>query len=338
MKGFLVKRLWALLSVASLSLSLSACGSDDAKDNNATPSASSSTTETVSAEECMNSVNVTSDGMPKVNTKGETPVIDFTGATQPEDVRLSLIEEGKGEKSSGDGSVKVNYVGYVWGSTKAFDSSFARGTEATFSLTNVIPGFTCAFNNRSVGDKFIVSIPARYGYGPSGGNESAGIGEKDTIVFYVELLGIIDSDAVGEKSAQRVTQDNDLPVTITGGIGEVVTDVTVKEGQTEPKETKVIVIAKGSGEPLKDGDTALISIFATSWDGTQKYSTYKTGDENVAKNVGVQSIPVGSAGVEGLVDVPRGSRVLLLDPAREADEASGQTASPASANVLDIVE
>jgi FKBP-type peptidyl-prolyl cis-trans isomerase FklB len=87
--------------------------------------------------------------------------------------------------------VSVHYIGtFIDG--KEFDNSVKRGQPATFGVTGVIAGWTQILQKMAVGDKWRVIIPSDLGYGDRDYN---GIPAGSTLIFEMELLGVIKPDA-----------------------------------------------------------------------------------------------------------------------------------------------
>ena len=101
-------------------------------------------------------------------------------------LQYEVIVMGDGAKPSADDTVTVHYRGTLLDGTE-FDSSYARNQEATFGLSQVIPGWTEGLQLMPVGSKFKFYIPSSLAYGANG---PPSIGPNATLVFEVELLGI----------------------------------------------------------------------------------------------------------------------------------------------------
>ncbi len=102
-------------------------------------------------------------------------------------LQYSVITEGDGAKPKATNEVSVHYRGTLIDGTE-FDSSYSRGSPATFPLNQVIPGWTEGVQLMSVGSKFQFVVPYELGYGERGAGGS--IGPFETLVFEVELLEI----------------------------------------------------------------------------------------------------------------------------------------------------
>lgn len=83
--------------------------------------------------------------------------------------------------------VKVHYRGTLKDG-REFDSSYKRGTPATFPLNRVIPCWTEGLQKMKVGEKAKLFCPSKTAYG----SQSVGalIGPNTDLYFEVELLGI----------------------------------------------------------------------------------------------------------------------------------------------------
>ncbi|HET8898991.1 MAG TPA: FKBP-type peptidyl-prolyl cis-trans isomerase [Rhodanobacteraceae bacterium] len=101
-------------------------------------------------------------------------------------LQYKIEKQGTGPKPKSTDTVQVNYEGTLLDGT-VFDSSYKRGTPATFPLNGVIPGWTEALQLMPVGSKYTVWIPAKLAYGDHGAGP---IGPNSTLKFQVELLKI----------------------------------------------------------------------------------------------------------------------------------------------------
>ncbi len=101
------------------------------------------------------------------------------------------LRAGDGPKPTAEDAVEVHYKGTLIDGTE-FDSSYSRGTPVTFGLNQVIPGWTEGLQLMPVGSKFQLVIPPELGYGPGGAGAS--IGPNATLVFEVELIGIVEAE------------------------------------------------------------------------------------------------------------------------------------------------
>ncbi|MCL9982236.1 MAG: FKBP-type peptidyl-prolyl cis-trans isomerase [Erythrobacter sp.] len=82
--------------------------------------------------------------------------------------------------------ITVHYEGRLLDGT-VFDSSYARGTPATFPLGRLVEGWQRAIPNMGVGETIEIAIPSDLAYGPVGRGP---IPPNATLVFKVELIAI----------------------------------------------------------------------------------------------------------------------------------------------------
>lgn len=257
---------------------------------------------------------------------GDAPQFTFPDSGPPADLQVEVLSEGEGPMVQPGAAVLADYAGIVWGGEETFDDSYSRGAPSLFSLSGVVQGWTDGIPAHPVGSRLLISIPPELGYGPSGGQPSAGIGPEDTIVFVIDLVEAYNPDQAGEADATVTTEAAELPVQVHGEVGEPAT-VTVPDGTTEPTEVEVITIAEGSGEVVAAGQSVAAAYAMTSWDGAEQDVSWPgDGQEGTGPYAG----PVGQGYiVDATVDVPVGSRVLVLLPANDTQ--------PATAWLLDIL-
>jgi FKBP-type peptidyl-prolyl cis-trans isomerase FkpA/FKBP-type peptidyl-prolyl cis-trans isomerase FklB len=102
-------------------------------------------------------------------------------------LQYQVIRMGNGPVPKPTDKVRVNYVGTLLDGTE-FDSSYKNGQPVEFALNQVIPGWTEGVGLMPVNSKYRFWIPSNLGYGPNG---QGPIGANSTLVFEIELLGIV---------------------------------------------------------------------------------------------------------------------------------------------------
>ncbi len=105
--------------------------------------------------------------------------------TLPSGLQYIVLKEGNGKKPGPATMVTVHYEGSLT-EGKIFDSSYKRGTPATFGVHQVIRGWTEALQLMPIGSKWRLFIPSSLGYGERGAGGS--IPPYSTLIFDVELL------------------------------------------------------------------------------------------------------------------------------------------------------
>ena len=102
-------------------------------------------------------------------------------------LQYKIIEAGGDRKPKATESVTVNYRGTTIDG-KEFDSSYKRGTPATFPLNRVISGWTEGLQLIGEGGKIELYIPSGLAYGERG--SGANIPPNSALFFEVELIKI----------------------------------------------------------------------------------------------------------------------------------------------------
>ncbi|MCS1408732.1 MAG: Outer membrane protein MIP [Verrucomicrobia subdivision 3 bacterium] len=115
-------------------------------------------------------------------------------------LQYKVIREGDGAIPSSTDLVKVHYRGTLIDGT-VFDSSYDRGTPASFSVMGVIKGWTEALQLMKVGSKWQLFVPSELAYGERGAGTS--IGPNSTLIYDVELLEITTTTPPIPKTAAK---------------------------------------------------------------------------------------------------------------------------------------
>lgn len=102
-------------------------------------------------------------------------------------LQYKVITQGNGAVPKATDRVKVDYEGTLIDGT-VFDSSYKRGTPATFGVTQVIKGWTEALQLMPVGSKWELYIPYQLAYGDRETGKE--IKPYSALIFTVELKEI----------------------------------------------------------------------------------------------------------------------------------------------------
>ena len=109
---------------------------------------------------------------------------------KPSGLQCKILATGKGKAPAATSSVTVHYTGKLVDGT-IFDSSVERGEPATFTVNQVIPGWTEALQLMHEGDKWMLFIPSDLGYGDRGAGGQ--IPPNAALIFEVELIKVNES-------------------------------------------------------------------------------------------------------------------------------------------------
>ena len=107
--------------------------------------------------------------------------------TTPSGLQYKILREGSGSSPQASDSVTVHYKGSLIDGTE-FDSSYTRGTPASFALNKVIPGWREAILLMQEGAHYKLYLPQEIGYGERGND--AKVPGYATLIFEVELLKV----------------------------------------------------------------------------------------------------------------------------------------------------
>jgi peptidylprolyl isomerase len=110
-----------------------------------------------------------------------------TAKHPPTKLRVVPLVKGTGATVKKGQQVTVDYYGSVWRSNKAFDSSFARGTPATFKVGvgSLIKAWDAKIPGLKVGSRVLIIAPPGQAYGSQA---QQAIPANSTLVFVVDVL------------------------------------------------------------------------------------------------------------------------------------------------------
>lgn len=118
------------------------------------------------------------------------PTITIATDAQPAtELGVADIQEGTGAEAQAGDTLTVNYCGVGLGGKTLFDSSWTRGTPATFGLSQVIQGWQQGVPGMKVGGYRLLVIPGELAYGDAP-PDGAGIAPNETLIFVVQLTAI----------------------------------------------------------------------------------------------------------------------------------------------------
>jgi peptidylprolyl isomerase len=298
-----VKTLLVAAVAASLGL-LAACGDDGDPSATTSSSAPASASPSGSASPSASKASVKpSDNLDAITVTGaygKEPKVTFKAPWAIDKTRTEVLSKGDGPTLQAGSPVTVNYVGINGRTGKTFDNSFSRGEPATFSLDQVVPGFSKGLTGQQQGSRVLIAMPGSDGYDSNGGNPQIGVEVGDTLIFVVDIVAAPLDGPEGTK----VDPKPGLPtVTDKDGVPEVTMPKT-----DPPTELTVQPIIKGDGAKVAATDTITFNYRWYTWDGQLLEDSYKTGPQTYQ----LSGLLPGMA--KGLTGQTVGSRVLLIVP------------------------
>lgn len=298
--------------VLSTVLALTGCSGDSKSQASATPTAPARL-------DCSSlTIDTDSAALPQVGGDAAAPSLTWSGQGAPANLTVKTLTAGQGAEVTPASYVVSNYAGWRWGEQTVFDSSYARGEPLTLAAADFIDGWRCGLIGHHVGDRLVMAIPSELAYGDNPSNGAP----AGPLVF---VMDIVDVPTTASATMEGEADVAALGVTVSGELGAPAT-VSVNPGTAEPTEDKIVVLARGAGEPITAQDTVGANIARTTWDNSVFESTWDIG---APSRITVSAAP----DLTGLVGVPVGSRVVMVQAA--GTDANG-TVVPARAYVIDI--
>ncbi|MCL8012405.1 FKBP-type peptidyl-prolyl cis-trans isomerase [Streptomyces sp. AS02] len=121
------------------------------------------------------------------NTDGKAPSLEVPKTDPPKKLVANYVLEGDGDEVTAANSVLVQYKGVQWDTGKEFDSTYANKQLASFSLQQVVKGWSQGLTGKKVGSRVLIVIPPELGYGDNP-QPGSGISKGATLVFTVDIL------------------------------------------------------------------------------------------------------------------------------------------------------
>ncbi len=132
-------------------------------------------------------------GLPTVaGRRGHKPEITIPKTDPPKELVADTLIQGDGAVVKAGETIVAQYVGVIWADGRQFDASWDRGSPASFPVGSgqVIPAWDTGIVGKRIGSRVLIVAPPAEGYGPQG-NAQAGISGTDTLVFVVDILGVV---------------------------------------------------------------------------------------------------------------------------------------------------
>ncbi len=281
-----------LITCVAAALVLSGCGSDDD-----------------SVDAAFESIEITDGATPKVSVPE-----GFSSAS----TETKVIKAGGGETVEDGDTVKVNYLAVNGRTGQQFDSSYASGRAATFTLdeSSLLPGFVKALGDQKIGSRILVAIAPEDGFGQA--RAELDLKADDTMVFLFDLVADVPDEAQGADKKlpvdvpQITLDDDDHPSGFKAG-GDV---------DPDPAAPSLDVVIEGDGPEIEAGQNVV-----TQYVG-QIYPDGEVFDSSWKRDMPATFQMVEGGAISCFTDqIPGqkvGSRILLVCPPDSAYGAEGR--------------
>lgn len=288
----------ALSGVLALSLlGLAACGSDSSDPESGGASLSSVTIE---------------------GKQGEEPKVTFDGRLDGSKEETKVVIEGDGETvADGDTASASFWIGNGFTQEEA-SSTYANGPQSVELTAEVLKPLREAMIGHKVGDRVAVLTSAEDAYGEAG-NPQIGIGNKDSVLFVVDILGTAETVPPLDGPQGEEKKPAGWAPSLIEKDG-VITGLDFTDAHEPSGELIATTLIKGDGAVVKKGQTLTVDYLG------QVYNAKKPFDESYSKEPAEFAIGVGGV-IEGwderLVGRTVGSRVILEIPPSKGYGAKG---------------
>jgi len=263
---------------------------------------------------------------------GEAPTISFEQPFEIDETSVKVLTEGEGDPAEMGDTVTFDFVFVNGRDGSELESSF-EGDPAEIALEEgLLPSVLDALEGAKVGERLLVGIAPDDGMGA---DESVGLEETDSLLFFAEIGGIRTPLPRAEGTAVEPVEG--LPTVELADDGAPT--ITVPE-EDPPTELVTQVLIEGEGDEVESGQTITVHYTGVLWDSGETFdSSWERGSPT--------TFPIGTGGVipgwdEGLVGQTVGSQVLLVVPPDKGygEEGSGETIPPGATLVfvVDILD
>ncbi|HXP20173.1 MAG TPA: FKBP-type peptidyl-prolyl cis-trans isomerase [Streptosporangiaceae bacterium] len=253
---------------------------------------------------------------------GKTPTVRIPAAKASSGLVTKTLVKGHGPVLAAGDSYLANFNVYDWHGTthKLLFSSFTS-TPEVLPLQMGLSGLQQALSGQRVGSRVLAVLPPKYGYGAHG-NPQIGVAPTDTMVWVVDLIQAFSptAHATGKQLSNGGGKLPTIKVAAAGGSPTI----TVPKS-APPGKLVVSTLIKGTGAPVKSGQTIIVRYVGSIWRTGQVFNNNwpSASSPTAPPNAFVlgQLIPGWNT---GLVGVPVGSRVMLVVPPAEGYGKNGQ--------------
>lgn len=243
---------------------------------------------------------------PKV-TYDKTPVV-FN------DTETETLIEGKGRALEGQGAYLNVYIGNAYTGKRATSTWEEKQPLLVQPGKDTLQVFNDVLKDANVGDRVQVDADPKYAFNNQG-NSQLYIGNKDSVVFVIDVMKPLLSKPTGRERPQP----SNLPTPVEKG-GKVTALDFKGVGQPSATLQRKYLIA-GRGEKIKKGSQVALRYLGQVWKAKKPFDeNYSADFPGIPDQSGSPApVTIGAGGLikgwdQGLVGIREGSRLLLSVP------------------------
>lgn len=274
----------------------------------------------------------------EVSVSGQTdarPTVDFKAPLSFAKTESTVVDEGAGEGDAIKPSslVTVDYLGINASDGADFDSSWKRGEPATFSLGQVIPGFSTGLEGAHAGDRVLIGIASKDGYGATG--NGAAIRPGDSLIFVIDVRKV--ETPITEASGTPAKPPSTVPVLTYDDKDHPEKFAATPQTAQAPDKLGVYPIISGDGDVVKSGQTITVEYVGQLYPDGDVFDESWSDDQPASFAIGTGGVIEGWD--QGLVGQTVGSRVILVIPSDlgYGEGGSGDTIPP-NADLIFVID
>ncbi len=234
---------------------------------------------------------------------GKEPTVKFEDKVAPDELQTEVLIEGDGDElTAGEAVFAHIWIGNGFTEKKVYSTYDSKAPQLLSG--DLAEPFKKAVDGHTVGSRVAVASSAEDAFGEAG-NPQLGIGNKDGVVFVVDLLGKVGTEPQGEErepakwAPSLVEKDGKI------------TGLDFAKANKPSANLLDTTLIKGDGDVVEKGQTIAVNYLGQVFDAKAPF------DESYSREPASFPIGVGSV-VQGwdktLVGKTVGSRVILSIP------------------------
>ena len=281
----MLRRLSLALIPALLTLSLAACGDEEAPAG-------------ADGLDRLDAVSISGE-------VGSEPEVEWKGRMSAGKIESETVVEGEGEEiADGDDVLAQLWIGNGFSQEMAF-STYEEKRAEMLTVDDELPPFLAGVEGATVGSRIAVTSSAEEAFGPTG-NAQLGIGNKDGVLVIIDLVSAVADEPSGDR---HNTPSWMPPIKFKDG-----TPNGFKfDGVEAPiEQLRKAVLLKGDGAKIKTGQTIAVRYLGQTFGGEKPFDG--NFDKPGPTAFGVGTGQVIKAWDQALIGATVGTRMVIEVP------------------------